>query len=384
MAAIKVRTMPVQGWFKQGPVLCMDIDGAAAPTGSNTRFDVFDPPAGFDSFEVGEFPLAVHPALPGWFDELEQAFAHCAWVSDWGPECVLFAHGAGLGRAALWPRMEASLDLSPGAPLTWHKLDGVRHCVTPEVPVAVVDDSMAPQLGHDPVEDYIGQDLIRFAQRPGPILLLAPAQEIGLTRPLVDLLCRFGHEIPWIRHLPRARCTGATRTSACAGRTRCRRGRKRRSSSTQEPHMTPSDARKHYIADLKAKLTPVTGENILGYRALRSMLRAIPLHPVCEFDEPDENVLVISDLHIGHASVIDYTNRPFRDVDAMDDTLWGNLTAALAPDKVLVVVGDLAMAVAINEDMRQRVCSLDCRRRHPGAWQPRPDGRRPLARAGVR
>ena len=193
MAAIKVRTMPVQGWFKQGPVLCMDIDGAAAPTGSNTRFDVFDPPAGFDSFEVGEFPLAVHPALPGWFDELEQAFAHCAWVSDWGPECVLFAHGAGLGRAALWPRMEASLDLSPGAPLTWHKLDGVRHCVTPEVPVAVVDDSMAPQLGHDPVEDYIGQDLIRFAQRPGPTLLLAPAQEIGLTRPLVDLLCRFAH-----------------------------------------------------------------------------------------------------------------------------------------------------------------------------------------------
>ena len=128
--------------------------------------------------------------------------------------------------------------------------------------------------------------------------------------------------------------------------------------------MKPPDALKHYIADLKAKLTPVTGENILGYRALRSMLRAIPLHPVCEFDEPDENVLVISDLHIGHASVIDYTHRPFPDVDAMDDTLWGNLTAALAPDKVLVVVGDLAMAVAIDEDMRQRVCSLDCRRRH--------------------
>ena len=37
----------------------------------------------------------------GWMAELEQAFAHCAWVSDWGPECVRFAQGAGLDGAAL-------------------------------------------------------------------------------------------------------------------------------------------------------------------------------------------------------------------------------------------------------------------------------------------
>ena len=75
--------------------------------------------------------------------------------------------------------------------LTWHKLDGVRCWVDPQAPVAIVDDSMAPQTGHDPVEDYILQDIIRFAGRPGPALLLAPTQEIGLTRPIVELLCRF-------------------------------------------------------------------------------------------------------------------------------------------------------------------------------------------------
>ena len=191
MGSVKARTQPVQGQFAQGPVLCMDIDGAAAPTGSNSRFDVFNRPQGFITFEVGDFPLAAHPALPGWFAELENAYTHCAWVSDWGEECIRFAQGAGLDRAARWPHLAGSPDMPVPTRLTWHKLDGVRCCVNPEVPVAIVDDSMAPQTGHDPVEDYIRQDIIRFAGRPGPTLLLAPAQEIGLTRPIVDLLCRF-------------------------------------------------------------------------------------------------------------------------------------------------------------------------------------------------
>ena len=191
MGNVKARTLPVQGRLNEGPVLCMDIDGAAAPTGSNPRFDVDNPHKGFVTFDVGDFPLAVHPALPGWFDELEQAFAHCAWVSDWGPECILFAQGAGLARAALWPHLEAPMNLPPNAPLTWHKFDGVRHCVDPQVPVAIVDDFMAPQTGRDAEADYIKQDIIRFAQRSGPTLLVAPAQEIGLTRTLVDLLCQF-------------------------------------------------------------------------------------------------------------------------------------------------------------------------------------------------
>ena len=137
MGSVKARTQPVQGQFKQGPVLCMDIDGVAAPTGSTARFDVEDPHThkGFVTFDVGEFPLFVHPALPGWFTELEQAFAHCTWVSDWGSECILFAQGAELARAALWPHLEAPMDLTPDAPLTWHKLDGVRRGVHPEVPV---------------------------------------------------------------------------------------------------------------------------------------------------------------------------------------------------------------------------------------------------------
>ena len=128
--------------------------------------------------------------------------------------------------------------------------------------------------------------------------------------------------------------------------------------------MKTSDARKHYIADIEAKLTPVPGEKIRGYGALRSMLRALPQHPVCEFNEPDGSVLVTSDLHLGHENVIEYAHRPFRDVDTMDDILWDNLTAASAPDKVLVVVGDMAMREGLNAVTWQQIRDLDYRQRH--------------------
>ena len=128
--------------------------------------------------------------------------------------------------------------------------------------------------------------------------------------------------------------------------------------------MNTSDARKYCIADIEAKLTPVPGEKIMGYRALKSMLRALPQHPAGELNETGEDVLVFSDLHLGHANVIEYTNRPFRDADQMDNTLWDNLTAALEPGKVLVVVGDVAVRDGVNAVTWQRVRDLDCRRRH--------------------
>ena len=128
--------------------------------------------------------------------------------------------------------------------------------------------------------------------------------------------------------------------------------------------MKTADARQLYIADIEAKLTPVPGEKIRGYRALKSMLRALPRCPVCEFDESDEDVLVTSDLHLGHANVIEYTNRPFRNVRAMDDALWDNLTAAVTTDKELVVVGDVAVRDGLNAVTWQQIRDLDCRQRH--------------------
>ena len=99
-------------------------------------------------------------------------------------------------------------------------------------------------------------------------------------------------------------------------------------------------------------------------QAMRSLLSAARRYPVGEVDEPDENVLVWSDLHLGHANIIEYTNRPFAHVDKMNGALWANLMHALAPDKVLMVVGDVAMGPALNESTWQRLRCLPCRDSH--------------------
>ena len=73
--------------------------------------------------------------------------------------------------------------------------------------------------------------------------------------------------------------------------------------------MKTADARKRYIEAIEAELNPDPGVRIRGKRGLRAMLRAVPQHPVCEFNEPDEDVLVFSDLHLGHENIIEYCDR---------------------------------------------------------------------------
>ena len=122
-----------------------------------------------------------------------------------------------------------------------------------------------------------------------------------------------------------------------------------------------SDARKIYISDIEDALAHKSKQ---GKQSLRAMSRAVHRYPANEFNEPDENVLVWSDLHLGHTNIIQYTNRPFAHRDEMDNTLWENLRAAMTPDKVLVVVGDMAMGPALVEATWHRIHSLACRHRH--------------------
>ena len=128
--------------------------------------------------------------------------------------------------------------------------------------------------------------------------------------------------------------------------------------------MKTADARKRYIEAIEAELNPEPGVRIRGKRGLRAMLRAVPQHPVCEFNEPDEDVLVFSDLHLGHENIIEYCDRPFLSLTDMENTLWDYLAAELASDKVLVVVGDMAMREALNAVTWQQIRDLDCRQRH--------------------
>jgi calcineurin-like phosphoesterase family protein len=50
-----------------------------------------------------------------------------------------------------------------------------------------------------------------------------------------------------------------------------------------------------------------------------------------------------ADLHLGHHNIIDYCNRPFPDVDAMNDALIERWNDTVADDDTVWVVGDFAL-----------------------------------------
>jgi calcineurin-like phosphoesterase family protein len=47
-----------------------------------------------------------------------------------------------------------------------------------------------------------------------------------------------------------------------------------------------------------------------------------------------------SDTHFGHANIIKYTGRPFRDVKHMDETLVRNWNARVKPEDIVIFLGD--------------------------------------------
>ncbi len=50
-----------------------------------------------------------------------------------------------------------------------------------------------------------------------------------------------------------------------------------------------------------------------------------------------------SDLHLGHANIINYTGRPFKDVPHMNEVLINNFNAVVFPEDTTYFVGDIVM-----------------------------------------
>ena len=106
-----------------------------------------------------------------------------------------FAECAGLRCAADWPYLIPVDDPPvPGTSLSSYKLEAVRAWVTPETPVAIVDDQLVEQDDYEDEDINMLGSIALFVERPGPVLLIGPDRQIGLTRPIVDLLCRFAQD----------------------------------------------------------------------------------------------------------------------------------------------------------------------------------------------
>lgn len=55
-----------------------------------------------------------------------------------------------------------------------------------------------------------------------------------------------------------------------------------------------------------------------------------------------DDVMFTSDTHFGHANIIKYCKRPYRDAQHMDEMLIRNWNAAVRPDQTVIHAGDFA------------------------------------------
>lgn len=76
-------------------------------------------------------------------------------------------------------------------------------------------------------------------------------------------------------------------------------------------------------------------------KTYRAMSLALVKYGEAVLVAPDEKVKVWSDLHIGHANIIRYCDRPFRSAEEMDAALWTSWQLGVEPGETLVCVGDI-------------------------------------------
>ena len=121
--------------------------------------------------------------------------------------------------------------------------------------------------------------------------------------------------------------------------------------------MDTKGLRKLYGEKLRQSLDTVGGKT--RKRTFTRIERAVAEHRGEALTAPDEAVLVWSDLHLGHANIIEYQALPFFDVGDMDEEIWRTWERVLQPESVLVLVlvlvGDVAMGDAVCEASWERI-----------------------------
>ena len=81
-------------------------------------------------------------------------------------------------------------------------------------------------------------------------------------------------------------------------------------------------------------------------KTLSAMRRAVDERGAGVLDADDGAVKVWSDLHLGHANIIRFQDRPFGSLGEMDAALWAAWETGIGPDDTVICVGDFAMGPA--------------------------------------
>ena len=98
-------------------------------------------------------------------------------------------------------------------------------------------------------------------------------------------------------------------------------------------------------------------------KTLSAMRRAVDERGAGVLDADDGAVKVWSDLHLGHANIIRFQDRPFRSLGEMDAALWRAWETEIGPNDTLICVGDFAMGRARVRATWHRVRAAPGRRK---------------------
>ena len=142
----------------------------------------------------------------------------------------------------------------------------------------------------------------------------------------------------------------------------------RRIAQTTSDRFAPQALKALYEAQLETASQPrqrghehsadeYRGDKHRSRRVFGAMLKACRGLPAGSLDAEAEEVWLWSDLHLGHANIIRYTNRPFANSGEMDCHLFNNWRNTVGEGDTLVCVGDMAMHDGVGEHTWERIRS---------------------------
>lgn len=74
--------------------------------------------------------------------------------------------------------------------------------------------------------------------------------------------------------------------------------------------------------------------------------------------EEEKRIWFTADLHLNHANIMHYCNRPFKNVEEMDETITKNFTDLLRKGDVLYILGDLSFKRKPVEDFLSTITNM--------------------------
>lgn len=93
-----------------------------------------------------------------------------------------------------------------------------------------------------------------------------------------------------------------------------------------------------------------------------AMARALESLPVRPLPAAAGRTWIWSDLHLGHDRVIEYSSRPYPDAGTMNEALLTAWEDTAGEQDLTVVLGDVCMASALNEEVFARIAAVPGRK----------------------